>query len=159
MPKPSEDLWHALHNFRVQRTFDFLNWPTLVPLLASVLQAQMPANIVMSWLVKHCGLKAEEDRLKFVADFVRPSSSPYYKALAMGANLLRDRTLWYAAFVFHPNSFPAAVIQMIWTSMLPALAILQLRLGELVEGFPLQLAMLNMLMSEGDSAGWAHLVA
>ncbi len=51
--KRCQDIWHALHNFRVQRTFEFFNRSDTVETMVIILQSQSVAHHVMAWCMKH----------------------------------------------------------------------------------------------------------
>ena len=54
----TEDAWHALHSFRVRKTFDFFQRGNLVCTLVLLLQSMQPAYVCMAWMMKHLGVDA-----------------------------------------------------------------------------------------------------
>ena len=83
--------WHALHGFRVSRTFEFLQRANLAAMLIIQLKSLAPTHMLMAWITKHTGLSSGS-RSTAMVEYVVPDTSPVFKALAAGTQLARDTT-------------------------------------------------------------------
>ena len=98
-----ENAWRDLHSWRVSRTCEFFSQPDTVSHLVVVLQSLRPAHAVMAWIMKHTSQRpsdAKQHKLAAVRQFVEPATSPVFKALAHGADLLQDMAHWRAAWAY-----------------------------------------------------------
>lgn len=134
------DNWHAMHSFRVQKSFDFFNRPDIVTSLIIALRSQAPAHHLIAWMMKHLSVETESQRLEKLQIFVSPVQSPVYAAAAHGWELMSETRHWQAALAF--NSLPlSAFFCAIWKALLPALAVLHVRVVGLIQSWPLRLVL------------------
>lgn len=113
--------WHAIHAWRVRKTYDFFHRADTASNLILVLQSLQLPHTIMRWLMKYessvrrsqsCMDYAddEEDIYKMSAAdialvFLSPSTSPVTKTLAEGASMLLEEQRhrhWRCFFRFHP---------------------------------------------------------
>ena len=151
----TEDAWHALHSFRVRKTFDFFQRGNLVCTLVLLLQSMQPAYVCMAWMMKHLGVDAAcnpdepgtalpvDRKLKpdVLVHFVHPDTSPVLAAVVHGTRLVVDRGQWPALWAF--NRGPESdLIREIWQAVLPTLSTLAVRVLDMLRGWPLRLVLL-----------------
>ena len=157
-----DEHWHAIHNFRCQRTWDFFHESATAFTLMLVLLSLSFAHKVMAWAMSRDGMPArckqpfrtlegvlrerhdKRPKPEVMLEFFDPRSSPVWSALADGSMSMhetRGPTFWRAAVVFHRGS-TADAIRTIWRSVLPALALMWLKVAVLTLSWPWRLLLL-----------------
>ena len=127
------DDWHRIHGSRVRKTWEYLTHPDTACVLIVILRCMMPAHRVMSWLMEHESDKRRtsttagdkvKSKLQVAIDWVTPSLSPLWGALALGVDMLSrvpERLTWASAFAYNAGT-DFALRMRILTNMLPVLA-------------------------------------
>lgn len=143
----ADDTWHAVHKFRVRKTFEFLKRGDAAGSLILILQSLGPAHLIMAWIMGHMGAQPRQgtSKAQVLRDFAQPSTSPIWKALSMGSDLLRSESAWTALWAFHRGARSDAILP-VWQAMLPSIAVIFSRARGFVESWPLKL--LGLLSSD-----------
>ena len=153
------DDWHAMHNWRVGATSDFLTRPTLCSTLILTLQSLQCGHQIMGWIMKHLGFHRNasidggdddaepdanagpvhaKDRRHALLEFTNPKTSVVHRALRDGASLFQDEKKW-AAYLAYSTLSPAQSYLKLWAMVLPVLAIMDARVLGFIKSWTLKI--------------------
>ena len=161
------ETWAAEHGFRVKATYLFFNNPDTIISLIVYLKVIGVHYRIMAWLMEHDskigagdaadhdgilgsvfgqpalapGQRVVESRIDAAVKFVTPAVSPIWESMAHGCHLLDEglddenwRALWH-----YSGGRSADGIQLIWSTLLPKLARLEVNVCLVVDAFHFKL--------------------
>ncbi len=159
-PGSMDQHWQVIHNFRLERTSEFLHAGNTTTTLLLILRAVSPAQSVMAWILARDGVAAKKrfdlqfriagdpdlqakSKPEIVTEFMDPSCSPVWRAVSAGSlTLSPSQGHYWNAVLEYNRSHDHWAVQQIWTHLLPALAHVWLRVGMLTYKFPWRLLLM-----------------